>query len=335
MKRIAVTLICIPIALLVLLAAAWAALALWFRLPMDEVWRGAAAALCGLAGLLAAVSLFSRRRWWPMAAFLALLVAVGVWWQAIKPASQADWAPEVARQVTGTINGDMLTLTNIRDFEWKSATDVTQNWTTKSYDLTKLRTLDIFLSYWGSPYMSHVMMSFGFEGGEYLTWSVEVRRLKGGVYSPIADMFKTDPLVIVASDERDVVGVRAVFRGEDVQLYRMKTPPEVVKSLLLEYVQDANALTQHPRFYNSLTTNCATTVFKMARAAGDKLPFDWQLIVDGYLPGYLYAHGALDSRVPLAELVARSHIDSRAQDGGLSPSFSERIRVGVPSPYGP
>lgn len=335
MKRLLSTIILVPVAIVILLAAIWAVLAVWFRLPVAEPGRVAAGAIIAIAGLLSIGGLFRHRSLWPLGVFSLLLLAVVLWWQTILPERDADWAPEVARQVTGKVDGDLLTLTNIRDFGWKSATDVTETWTTKTYDLSKLRSLDLFLSYWGSPYMAHVMMSFGFEGGEYLTWSVEVRRLRNGVYSPLADVFKADPLVLVASKETDVIGVRAMFRGEDVQIYRMKTPGDVAKLLLLEYVADANELAVKPEFYNSLTTNCATTVFKMARAAGDNLPFAWQLIVDGYLPGYLYSRGALDNRVALEELVARSHIDKRAQDGGLTPSFSERIRVGVPSPYGP
>ena len=76
----------------------------------------------------------------------------------------------------------------------------------------------------------------------------------------------------MASDERDVVGVRSNFRGEDVQIYRLRASPEAARALLLEYVQDANALSTTPEFYNSITTNCTTTIVKMMRAVGDVVP---------------------------------------------------------------
>jgi Domain of unknown function (DUF4105) len=319
--------------LIVALLTVWTALAFWFRLPAPELARGLAAGLFALYGLATMVALFGRLRFRAVLLFAAAFGAVLTWWSTIKPPADADWAPDVARQVTGTIDGDALTLTGVRNFEWRSNTDFTERWETRSYDLSKLKSLDLFMSYWAGPNMAHVIMSFGFEGGDYLAWSVEVRRRKDGQFSPVADFFRSNPLVIIAADERDVVGVRSNVRGEDVQLYRLRTPPERARKLLLEYVVDANALSTTPRFYNSIMTNCTTAVVKMMRAVGAVIPLDWRLIVNGYLPDFAYDRGALDTRLPLSELRARSHIDSRANAAGLaSPDFSRVIRVGVPSP---
>ncbi len=320
------------LAFVVAAAAVWAGLALWYRLPAPEMGRGLAAATFVLLGLATAVALFGRFRFHASVLFAVAFGAVLVWWSTIKPPGNADWSPDVARQVTGTLNGDVLTLTNVRDFDWRSDTDFAERWTTRTYDLATLRTLDLFMSYWAGPEMAHVILSFGFEGGDYLAWSIEVRRRSGGEFSPLADLFKSNPLVIIAADERDVVGVRSNIRREDVQLYRLRTPPEAARRLLLGYVADANALSTTPEFYNSLTTNCTTTIVKMIRAVGDMIPLDWRLVVNGYLPGYVFDQGVLDTRLPLAELTARAHIDSQALAAGLSPDFSRLIRVGVPSP---
>lgn len=318
--------------LLVGIATVWGALALWFRLPGPETQRLIVSCGFGLLGLGMLIMLFTPNRVRAVAVFSLVFAGLLGWWSTIIPPTNGNWSPDVARQVTGKIDDDTLTLTNVREFEWRSDTDFTEKWTTRSFDLSELQTLDMFLSYWAGPEMAHFVMSFGFANGDYLAWSVEVRREIGGGFRPVADAFKTNTLVIMATVEQDVVGVRSNIRGEDVQLYRLSTPPEIARRLLEEYVRDANALSKKPEFYNSLTTNCTTVVLKMISAIGDALPMDWRLLANGYLPDYAYERGTLDTRLPLEEIRALSHIEGRAQAAGLGSGFSGAIRVGVPTP---
>jgi hypothetical protein len=315
--------------------SAWSALALWFRLPAPEALRAAAAIAFAVLGLATIVALFLRRGR-SLIALVVFAVAFGglvAWWSTIKPPLNGDWAPDVARQTTGSIEGDILTLSDVRDFDWRTDNDFMATWGKRSYDLSKLRTLDLFLAYWAGPEMAHVIMSFGFENGEYLAWSVEVRREKTGEFSPVADAFKNHTLVYLATTERDSVRLRANVRGEDVRLYRLNTPPDQARALLREYVVESTELAQQPKWYNSITANCATVVFKLVRAAGSTLPFDWRLVVNGFLPGYLYDHNAVVTTMPLSELMDRARVSPQAKAAKDSPDFSRLIRVGVPSPW--
>lgn len=314
------------------LSTIWCSLALWFRLPGEELARGAGAIAYAAFGLVVLIALFRRFQLRPVIFFIAGFCAVLVWWNTIIPPKFADWAPDVSRQVTGKIEGDELILTNVRNFHWRSDSDYTEIWESRSYDLSKLRSLDLFLSYWAGPEMAHLIFSFGFQDEQYLAWSIEVRRRKGGQFSPIDDLFKSNPLIIVAADERDVVRVRSNVRAEDVQLYRLKTPPEVARKLLAGYVADANQLADNPVFYNSLMTNCTTAVVKLMRSLGAVLPLDWRLFINGFLPDYIYKMEGLASDMPLAEIKRLSHIRQRALAADDSPNFSTLIRVGTPSP---
>ncbi len=318
--------------LAVALLSAWSALALWFRLPGPEWARGVAAGLFVILGAATAVALFTRRRLPALAAFALAFGAMLVWWSTIKPPTDGDWAPDVARQTTGALQGDVLTLSDVREFEWRSESDFTERWSKRSYDLSKLKTLDLFLAYWAGPQMAHLIMSFGFEDGDYLSWSVEIRRERTSEYSPIADAFKSHTIVFLATTERDSIRLRSNVRGEDVRLYRLNVPPDSARVLLLGYVDEANALAAQPRFYNSITANCTTDVVMLIRAIGGDLPLDWRLLVNGYLPGFLYDRGAVVTTMPLSELMERARINDRAAAADQSPDFSRLIRIGVPSP---
>ena len=335
-RRVVSAAFCLLISLLVVAPlSAWSALALWFRLPAPEETRAVAAAVAVATGLLTAVALFTPRRWIALGGFALAFAGLVLWWSTIRPPADGDWAPDVARQSTGTLDGDILTLSDVRDFDWRSDSDFSERWDRRSYNLAKLKTLDLYLAYWAGPEMAHLIMSFGFEGGEKLAWSVEIRREKNGEFSPVADAFKSNTLVYLATTERDSVRLRSNVRGEDVRLYRLRASPEAVRTVLLQYVAEANALAAEPQFYNSLTTNCTTAVVKLIRAAGGTLPFDWRLIVNGFLPGYLYDRGAVVTTIPLSELMALARIDERARAADQSPEFSRLIRVGVPSPIDP
>ena len=92
--------ICFVLAISV--GTAWAALALWYRLPTQELVRGVAAALFVLLGLATIIALGRLRLGSGLAvvmAFVMAFAAVLIWWSTILPADEADWAPDVARQV--------------------------------------------------------------------------------------------------------------------------------------------------------------------------------------------------------------------------------------------
>ena len=73
--------------------------------------------------------------------------------------------------------------------------------------------MDLFLCYWGSRWIAHTIASWEFEGGEHLAISIEVRRKKHDVYSPVQAFFRRFEVHYVAADERDVIRLRTNCRG--------------------------------------------------------------------------------------------------------------------------
>ncbi|MEX0305449.1 MAG: DUF4105 domain-containing protein [Leisingera sp.] len=316
----------------VALAAAWAALALWYRLPFDTLPRTALAAGFGVLGLTVIAGQFRQRALRALTTFTLALAAVILWWSTLAPPAEGDWSPDVARQVTGRIEGDILTLTDVRNFSWQTPENYTENWETRSYDLTRLQTVDLFMSYWAGPQMAHMIVSFGFEGGDQIAWSVEVRRKRGGSFSAIADLFRSNTLSIIAADERDLIGTRTNARGENVQLFRTGVSQDSARALLLLYTDAANRLAARPQWYNSLTSNCTTVVMDLIRSFAEDVPLDWRVLANGYLPDYAWDQGVLDQLHSIEELRALGSITPIARAHGVTPDFSAVIREGVPSP---
>lgn len=316
--------------LVFLVAVLWGSLALWFRLPGPEGLRWGVALVFAALGLRASPAMLARQKGHWLAAFAVAFAALLLWWQTLEPATEGNWSPEVARQVTGTIEGDLLTLTNARDFTWRSESDVTESWVTDQYDLSQIESVDLFMSYWAGPAMAHLMLSFGFADGRYLAWSTEVRREVGKSFSPVADFFKENPLSIVAGSEHDIVGLRTNTQMSDVVLYRLRGEPAAMRRLLEGYVARANGLSETPEFFHSLFTNCSRTVVTLARALGADLPVDWRVLVNGYFPEYLYAKGSLDTSRSFEALTEAGRISERARAHGLRDGYSEAIRAGMP-----
>jgi Domain of unknown function (DUF4105) len=316
----------------IFVAGAWSGLVLLFAPILLEDLRVPAAVFA--AALLGAALLeFPRpRRWIAPAALFGLAAFTGLAWLRLTPSQEADWIPEVARQPSAVIAGDLVTIQNVRNFAWRTETDFEPHWEQRTYDLRQLRRVDLFASYWSGEDIAHVILSFGFEEGEHLATSIEIRRRIGQEYSPVAGFFRNYEIVYVLADERDLVRLRTNARGERVYLYRLRASPEAARRLFLEYLRDVNALVTEPRFYNTLLTNCTTQIRFSALAAGATLPWDWRLVLTGHTPEYLYDRGSVDVRLPFPELRDQAQINDAARAADTDALFARRIREGRPDP---
>jgi len=319
----------VAIALVTVLSGAWGALALWYQLPGGTVARTLGGAAWVLAVIALAAFAISRRSWLPLGVYLAMYAALLIWWASIAPSNQRVWSDDVARMLTGTVQGNAVTLDNVRDFNWRSDTDYDARWETRHYDLDRLASADAVLSYWGSKAIAHAMISFGFDDGSHVVFSVEIRKKRGDQYSSIGGFFRQFETTLVAADERDIIRVRTNVRGEDDYLYPLHMDKPTMRALFLSYVQAANTLSVTPAFYNTITSNCTTIVYRMARQIDPGLPWDIRLLLTGYLPEYLYKVGALDRSVSVEQLRQRGRITDRAKSTTPDEDFSKAIRVGL------
>jgi hypothetical protein len=311
----------------------WGAAALIFAGPEPALLRQGLAGLVALVGLLGTADLLRGRTGRGLLLAGALALALVLWWSRILPSNERVWAPEVARLATVRIEGDAVLVRNLRNFRWLHHERFEERWEERHLTLSALDSLDLVAVYWMGEAIAHVILSFGF-GPERIAVSIEIRKEAEEAYDALAGFFRRYELVYVVGDERDLLGGRALRRDpvEDIYLYRVRIGRERLLRLFLDYVVAINDLAEQPRWYNTATTNCTTTILTHTRAYGQALPLTWKVLLSGYFPDYVRERGALAADLPMAELKARSRINAQALEALEAPDFSARIRDGLPGP---
>lgn len=320
------------LALLMLVAALWVTGMLAFQLP-GPTWLRWAVIAAWLGFVLTTVVAVARARAgrWPGVVYVLALVATGVWWLLLSPRQDRVWADDVAQRLKVVeVDGSHVVLDNVRNFNWRTDKDYDARWERREYDLDQLRSADLILSYWMGPMIAHTLISFGFEDGRQLVFSLEIRKERGESFSALGGFFRKFEVTLVASEETDIVRVRSNVRGEDLYLYRLDMTHEQLKGLFLSYLGEARRLDAEPAFYNTLTSNCTTIVYDLAKQIAPGLPLDYRLLASGYFAEYAYKLGVLTPGVEFATLKARGHITERARAAGNDSEFSRLIRRGVP-----
>ena len=291
----------------------------WLRLPLATIY--------GLGTL--AVWVRAGRPWKVVITAVGLMFVLA-WWFSIKPSNSRDWQPDVAILPYAEIKGDTVAIHNIRNCDYRSETDYTVRHYDKMFDLAKLRSVDLFVVYWGSPLIAHTMLSFGFGGDDYVCFSIETRKEKGEGYSAVKGLFRQFELTYVVGDERDLIRLRTNYRNEQVYLYRLNMSPEIARLVFLDYLMTVNRLNEKPEWYNALTSNCTTDVHGHTYPYVKKVRWDWRILVNGYVDELVYDLGSLNQSLPFTELKTRSLINSRAKAADKDSNFPARIREGLP-----
>jgi hypothetical protein len=321
-------------ACLLRIAKAFAALlALAFSISMfgalcfdgPGIWLAALAMLCLLGAMI-----WQKFRWRAWAVWGICFAVVLIWWLSLKPPAAAVWQPDVAQVATAEIDGDVITFHNVRDCEYRSATDFTPRWITREVRLSSITGVDIAINYWGSPWMAHPIVSFQFSDSPPLAFSIETRKRAGQSYSAIGGLYRQYSLMCIVAEERDVLGVRAVHRkGEDVYLYHTTLSPEKARTRLLEYISTINSLAEKPRWYNAITTNC-TTGIRSQHPQGERIPWDWRMLVNGKGDEMMYEIGAfMTGDLSFQKLKKRAHCNSAIIAADGKSDFPALIRAGT------
>jgi hypothetical protein len=317
------SLIIVFILLVVAPTTLWAALAIYYH--VDPPWLRWCVSLAPPVVVAVSLALLPILPW-VLVVWLGLLLVTTAWWLSLRAKSDRDWKTGVDVLPDVEIVADTLRIRQFRNFRYTATGDPLPRYEERTFDLTKLSSLDYFLAHWSGPAIAHSFVSFGFDDGQFLVVSVEARLQRTQSYSPLRGMFRSYELIFVLGDERDIIHLRTNIRRERVYLYRVRMPQHDVRQLLLNYLARVTMLQRQPEWYHSFTSNCTTNLFYHAH---NRVPW-WLapgIFVNGLSARALYMRGLLDKTLPFNELRSRSVIGDRALSAGDAASFSQQIRT--------
>ncbi|MGH7243194.1 MAG: DUF4105 domain-containing protein [Phycisphaerales bacterium] len=315
----------------------WAALAVWYCCPLPY-WIDFA--IAAAIAFLFASSLRERSRnrkagkgrlrerpIWILAAIAAL--SVGVWYFGfVHPNPSLIWAPEHARMPRVTIEGDLVHIDDVRNFTWRSRSDYTPGFYSRTYDVSKIATMYYVVAPMKSlDAVAHVMLCFAFSDGQAVTISVEGRRVWGVPYALVPSLFRQFQLIYVIGDERDVVGVRGAIWGTPVRMYPARTTPDRMRAIFLDMVERAHTLEEKPEFYNLIFNNCMNNItWHLRRLGGRPLPRDLAVLLTGLSDRVAYRLGYFDTELSFEQARRAFRVDEWMRTTELDEGFSARLR---------
>lgn len=251
-------------------------------------------------------------------------------WLTMTPSSAGPWSVDHAVLPEARFQGDRVTIRNVRNFRYRSASDFTPAYEDRTLHLSQIESvwyvITPFSTDWRGP--AHAFLSFGFADSQYVAISVEARRRLGQGYSMIAGLFRRFQIIYVIGDERDLVGLRSHVRGEETFVYPIRATREQVRTVFVSMLSRANALAENPEFYNTLFNNCTTNILRHVNEVADpRISYGPRILLPGYSDRVAHRRGLLDTDLPLEEARERFRVNGRGVLDAGQPDFSIGIRV--------
>ena len=249
--------------------------------------------------------------------------------ERLQPSNNRDWIAELHTPALAEVDGDQITLKNIRSNRYLTNDDYVVNHYDRTININQIQSVDyVVVPFNNTPQIAHTLLSFGLDNGTYLGVSVEVRREKGEGYSAWRGLTRQLELMYVLADERDLIGVRTSHRDSDVYIYPTVATPKQAQALFQSVVTRMNKLAADPEFYHTITNNCTTNLkLHVNELSPNRVPYDWKILLPGHSAEYAYELGLLDRRIPFEDLQALALVQEEANESLDSPRFSQLIRT--------
>ena len=289
----------------------------WFAWPLVVTCVGAVVTLFVLW----------QPAWKPLLTCLAAFTLFLTWWFSQRPSNHRQWGPNHTKLAKFDIDGDAVTVEDVRNTEYQTENDYTPHYETRHYHLSNLQGVDGVIINWGPKWLCHPFLIFDFGAEGRLAISIEVRYRVGQSYAFFPSLYRQQEIMYVVTDERDAIMRRAIYvQQHNIYLYKLQVQDEEMRQVFLEYVVQANALVDTPNWYHGIFSNCTTSIYRQRTR---EIDWDWRWLFNGQLDEMIYDHGRLDRSIPFEQLKRESRVNEFIQEAPKD-GFGDYLRSRLP-----
>lgn len=227
-----------------------------------------------------------RKRPWATAGIaIATLIAALMGSMAMAtPRLDRDWAENLAVMPKVTMTADSFSLDPVMDWSYNADGPVTKESTTFAANFADVKNIWLMVEPQpGQPYAAHTLLLFEFPDDRMVGLTVEARLEKDEVYDAVQGALNKYELAYMWNTAKELLTRRATFLKKDIYVYPLTLSAEQKQAFLRTLLQRTIDVSTHPRFYNTLASNCTN---ELAKAA--KLSWHPSWILTGYSPQRLY-----------------------------------------------
>lgn len=218
------------------------------------------------------------------AAVVVLIVAFGVSIMMATPRLDRDWTENLAVMPKVTETADAFTLDPVMDWSYTADGPATKDTTTFTARFDEVKDIWFMVEPQpGQPYAAHTLLLFEFPDDRMVGLTVEARLEADEEYSAVDGLLNKFELAYMWNTARELLTRRATYLKKDIYIYPLKLSTEQKQAFLRNLLQRTIDVSSHPRFYNTLFSNCTN---ELAKAA--KLSWHYSWILTGYSPKRLF-----------------------------------------------
>ncbi|MEQ1857348.1 MAG: DUF4105 domain-containing protein [Longimicrobiales bacterium] len=206
-----------------------------------------------------------------------------------------------------------IRLMSVRDWRYTRDSVVSKAYFAERYDPSDITDLWLYeqeLGFGGR--IAHTFLVFEFPesygASRWLGLSVETRREVGESYSLVGGMLRAFEVTHIWATEEDLVTRRVEFLDYPLTRYRVSVPTEYLARIFQQFARETASLATVPRWYNTLTTNCTSSLVSYVNEVKeDAIPWNYSLVLTGRADAYLTELGYLDAGS--AERITRERLE--------------------------